>query len=255
MRAGLSTTFGVLAIVAACALWPGAAGAGVIHDNGPFVTHYGTGAGGANESVLQTGLGLTAYGFVHDAGTIDEIADDFTIPERAVWSIEAFTFYAYELNAPTEPTTLTTLCFMVLDGPPDTPGTHIIFGDFHTNRLSSSVWTGCYRVGQGQSGTTSRPIMANTCLVEPPLMLGPGGTYWIIWQTWGTQVSRAYAPPITILGQTDTGNGLVTEDGGYTYIPATDNHHQQGFPFVIEGMSTGTPVERASWGAVKALFR
>jgi hypothetical protein len=243
-------------VCAAGVLPPAAAGSGVLHDNGPFATHHGTGVGGADESWVQFSIGLTAYGFVHDAGTIDEIADDFTVPERAVWSVDAITFFAYELNAPPQTTTFTTLCFMVLDGPPDTPGTHIIYGDFYTNRLTSSVWTGCFRVGEGSSGTDdNRPVMANTCVIEPPLALGPGGTYWIIWQAWGTQVSRAYAPPVTILGQADTGNGLVTEDGGYSYIPATDNHHQQGFPFVIEGMSTGSPVERASWGAVKALYR
>ncbi len=254
MRAGLSTTFGVFAIVVAAALCPGAARAGIIYNNGPFVTHYGTGADGADESVVQTGIGLTAYGFAHDAGTIDEIADDFTVPEGWEWTIEALTFFAYELNASPESTTFTTLCFMILDGRPDTSGTHIIFGDFYTNRLSSSVWTGCYRIGQGQSGSDDRPVMANMGAVDPPLMLA-GGTYWIIWQTWGTQVSRAYAPPITILGQTDTGNGLVTEDGGYTYIPATDNHHQQGFPFLVHGTALDTPVERTSWGAVKALYR
>lgn len=257
MRRMLPSQLALLA-AAACAvgvLPPPAAHAGVLWNNGPFVTHHGTGVGGANESWVQFSIGLTAYGFAHDAGTIDEIADDFSVPEKAVWSVEAITFFAYELYAPPQSTTMTTLCFMVLDGPPDTPGTHIIFGDFYANRLTSSVWTGCYRVGQGQPGSDDRPIMANTCVIEPPLILGPGGTYWIIWQTWGTQVSRAYAPPITILGQTDTGNGLVTEDGGYSYIPATDNHHRQGFPFVIEGMSTGTPVECTSWGAVKALFR
>jgi hypothetical protein len=243
-----------LAVGVATASPAGPARSWRIYDNGPFVTHWGTGAGGAHESWVQFPIGLTAYGFIHKAGTIDEIADDFTVPDGWEWTVESITFYSYELYGATQPSTVNWVSFIMWDGPPDTPGTEYVFGDFYTNRLTSSVWTGCYRVGEGSSGNDDRPIMANTCVLSPPLVLS-AGTYWMVWQTEGSQDYGPYSPPVTILGQPDTGNALVTEDGGLSYVPATDNHHQQGFPFYIEGTVLDTPVARTSWGAVKALFR
>jgi hypothetical protein len=229
--------------------------AAVLHDNGPFVTHHGTGVGGADESWVQTSLGLSAFGFVHRVGSADIIADDFAVPGGWVWTVEQITFLAYQLNAPTAPSSMTSLVFVILDAAPGTAGANVVFGDWTANRLTSSEWTGCYRVEDALSGASDeRPIMSLGCALTPPVEI-PAGTYWIAWQSEGSLDYGPYAVPVTILGQTTTGNAVVSENAGFTYVPATDNHFQQGFPFIIEGTSIDTPVAPATWGSVKALYR
>jgi hypothetical protein len=69
----------------------------------------------------------------------------------------------------------------------------------------------------------------------------PAGTYWLAWQTDGTLASGPWAPPITIVGQTTTGNGLQSLAGTTTFAPANDGGTltQQGFPFILEGSVGG----------------
>ena len=86
----------------------------------------------------------------------------------------------------------------------------------------------------------NRPIMANVVTIDTFL---PAGTYWLDWQTGGTLASGPWAPPVTILGQTATGNGLQSINGA-AFTPALDGAAtQQDLPFVIEGSSSpcGTP--------------
>jgi len=247
-----------IAILAASAAF-GAAGTGsprgVLHDNGPFVTHHGTGVAGADESWVQTALGLSAFGFIHRVGSADLIADDFTVPDAWNWTVEQITLFAYQLDAPTAPSSMTSLVFVVLDAAPGTPGANVVFGDWTTNRLTSSAWTGCYRVEDAMSGTSDeRPIMTLSYVFSPPIKL-TAGTYWIVWQTAGSLEYGPYTPPTTIVGQTTTGNALVSQDGGRTYVPAADNQFQQGFPFVIEGIGLDTAVAPATWTSLKAMHR
>lgn len=235
------------AMVLAAALLTG----DVLHDNGPFVTHVGTGEGGADESLLQGSLGLTTYGFSHAVAVSHWVADDFAVPAGETWDIGTITFFAYQSYAPTSPSTMTTVHLQIWDDVPGTPAADLVYGDAVTNRLTSSEWASCYRV-QATNGGTARPIMVDTCELSPAAVLGEG-TYWIAWQTGGTLTSGPWVPPITILGQTTTGNALQSADGGVTYAPLLDTGFAQGLPFILE--ETDTPVERASWGSVKALFR
>ena len=50
----------------------------VLWDNGPFITHYGTGFGGADESLVQTSLGMVAWGWLDEDPY--RVADEFTVP-------------------------------------------------------------------------------------------------------------------------------------------------------------------------------
>lgn len=234
-------------------IWSGPTRA-VLHDNGPFVTHIGTGVGGADESVLQSvTLLMNTLGFGHQVLSDNRVADDFTIPDGETWDISQITFFAYQTNSPTS-STITAVHFEIWDGVPGT-GT-LVFGDMATNRLVGSAWTGVYRVSETSIGTSSaRPIMANICSPMAPLQLS-GGTYWIAWQTGGTLSSGPWAPPITITGQGNTGNGRQSLAGG-AYDPVTDsgNLAPQGFPFVIEGSTGPISVEPTTWSNIKALYR
>ena len=109
----------------------------------------------------------------------------------------------------------------------------MVFDDSDTNRLASTTWSNAYRVPDTNLANTDRPVMA--MVVDVGTFL-PAGTYWVDWQADGSaSFSGPWAPPISILGQAATGNGLQLTGGGW--VPAEDGGSgtAQGFPFIIEG--------------------
>lgn len=201
----------------------------VLYDNGPFVTHPGGGAGGADESWLQTGLGMGSYGMGHQLLNGNRIADQFTIPPGEIWDITNITFFAYQTGASTA-STITAVNVQITDAMP--PGGTVVFGDQATNIMSTTAWSNTYRTLDTSSGNTDRAIMASVCDVV--VSLGEG-TYWVDWQSDGSLASGPWAPPLTVLGQTTTGDALQ-----YTgsWAPVEDVGGQ-GFPFIVEGTVQG----------------
>jgi len=204
----------------------------VIWDNGPLVTHPGSGAGGNDASALQTTLGLGTYGFGHQYALGSRVADDFVIDSPGGWDIDTITFFAYQSFAG-PPSTITGVYYQIWDGPPDDPGSTVVFGDLVTNRLDNTAWMNAYRVLDTSLTNSDRPIMANTATAGIHL---PPGTYWIDWMTDGTASSGPWAPPISILGETTTGNALQYT-GSWASLLDTGTSTPQGLPFIIEGNS------------------
>jgi hypothetical protein len=202
----------------------------VLWDNGPLVTHPADCAG-MDASRLQTDLGMLTLGFGHQYTLGYHIADDFTIPAAEGWQIDQLTFFAYQTSAPISPSPITGIYYQIWDGPPDNPASSIIYGDLVTNRLLSSVSPNLQRDSGTNLCTNNRYIFADVAGAD--VILTPG-TYWIDWTTDGSLASGPWAPPVTILGQTTTGNALQ-----YTtaWEPALDSGvaTQQGMPFIIEG--------------------
>ncbi len=200
--------------------------AGLEYDNGPLVNSPGTGAGGADESMVQTvSLGMSVNGFGHALSSGYRIADDLMV-SGGDWPINTITFYAYQSGSAIT-STINHVNLRIWDGPPNDPASAVIFGDTTTNRMVSTRWSGIYRVGETTSGATNRPIMAST--VNVGIILSPG-TYWLDWQSDGTLASGPWAPPITINGLTTTGNALQFDGSGWS---AAVDVGQQGFPFTI----------------------
>jgi hypothetical protein len=204
----------------------------VLWDNGPLVTHPAACAG-MDASRLQTDLGMNTLGFGHQYIQNYRMADDFTISGPSGWNIQQITFFAYQTNSPISPSPFTGVYYQIWNGSPDDPGSSIVFGDLTTNRLVSSIFTSIQRDSGTSNCANNRYIFANTA--SAGVSLAPG-TYWIEWMTDGNpSFSGPWAPPITILGQTTTGNALQ-----YTtaWAPALDSGTatQQGMPFVIEGL-------------------
>ncbi len=217
----------------------------VLYDNGPLVNSPGTGAGGADESVLQnSSLGMNTYGFGFQFASSNWIADDFTVPAGG-WTVSKFVFYGYQTGSTTT-STITGIHFVIYDGVPGQPGTNIVWGDVTTNRLTSSVWTNIYRVLETSSGDMNRPIMENSC--DASFHLNQG-TYWVAWQTDGTLGSGPWAPPVTINGQSTTGNALQSTDDQATWNNASDSggNMQQDFPFVIY---TDVTIPISNWAII-----
>jgi hypothetical protein len=202
---------------------------GVLLDSGPLITHTGGGAGGADGSQLQTALGMTLYGFGHQISANNSVADDFTVPAGPGWTVTQMTFFGYQTGSTTT-STINDVRVQLWNGPPNAGGS-VIWGDLTTNRLASTTFSNIYRTLDTAPLDTNRPIMKVVATV--PTSLAPG-TYWVQWQMGGTLASGPWAPPITILGQTTTGNAL--QDVAGTWQAATDVG-PQGFKFIIEGTS------------------
>ncbi|MCX6270315.1 MAG: choice-of-anchor J domain-containing protein [Bacteroidetes bacterium] len=208
-------------------------GGTLIYDNGPLMNSPGTGYGGADESVLQGNLGMTTFGFGHAISSGYRVAEEFTIPEQDTWTITSISFYAYQTGSGIT-STINNVNFRIWNGEPGTGS--LIFGDNTTNRLSSSLFSGIYRISDGNYGNSNRPVMVDKCNI-PALTLG-SGTYWIDWQTGGTGSSGPWIPPITINGQTTTGNAI--QFNGTTWGVLTDGGliTPQGLPFRLYGYTT-----------------
>jgi subtilisin family serine protease len=205
---------------------------GVLYDNGPLVTHPGAGPGGADHSTVQNvTLGMTLLGANVSVSANARIADDFTVTEAGGWDVETITFYAYQTGSGTG-STLNQVNYQVWDGPPNVAGSNVVFGDSTTNRMESTDWSNIYRVSE-TTVNTQRPVMR---IVAGGGFHLPPGTYWLDWQLGGTLASGPWQPPITILGQTTTGNALQFFDGGWQALLDGGTNTPQGVPFTIEGM-------------------
>ncbi len=222
--------------------------AATLYDNGPLANSIGTGVGGADESVLQLSLGLIILGYGHQVVFENRLADDFIIPPGESWTIDAITLFSYQTGSTTV-SPITRLALQIWDGTPGDPGSSVIFGDLSGSCLTTSSWTGIYRVSENNTGVSSeRPIMANTCSIGTTL---GAGTYWIDWHSEGdVAFTGPWAPPITITGEFATGNAVRTNDGGLTWYDVDDGAivGQQGLPFIIDG--TRLPVELTAFHAL-----
>jgi hypothetical protein len=204
----------------------------ILYNNGPLVNSPGTGAGGADESVLQmNSLAMGTYGFGNQLGAGNRVADDFTVPGSIPWTISSIRFYVYQTDSTTT-STITAINYQIWNGPPGQPGSSVVWGDTTTNRLTGSSWSNIYRVLDDGLHATNRPIML--CTVSAGFTLNPG-TYWIDWQADGSaSFSGPWAPPITINGQTTTGNGRQYTSAWADVVDGGTNT-PQGFPFIIMG--------------------
>lgn len=213
----------------------------VLYDNGPLVTHPGGGYSGADASAVQTALLMSVYGFGHALSTGYRVADDFTITDPE-WDVQTITFFAYQTNSGSG-STINHVNLQIWLGQPGGGGS-VVFGDTTTNRLSNTGWSNIYRVLDTALTDTARPIMANVVTVGTNLV---AGTYWLDWQTGGTLSSGPWAPPISILNQTTTGDALQYDPATTAWSPLTDTGSGalQGLPFIVEGLVV--PVELQSF--------
>jgi hypothetical protein len=201
----------------------------VLYDNGPLVNSPGGGAGGADASVLQTAILMNTLGAGHQWALGYSLADDFTVSDAAGWFIDSITFFAYQTGSTTT-STITGVYVQIWDGPPNAGGT-VVWGDMTTNRLAGTGWSNIYRVTDTTLTTTNRPVMDNQATIETNLAQG---TYWVQWATDGTLASGPWAPPITINGQTTTGNALQFTTA-WAALTDTGTVTPQGMPFIING--------------------
>ncbi len=206
----------------------------VLWDNGPLVNSPGTGPGGADESIARdVTVGLSSRGFNASLAGGFRIADDFDVTNPAGWNVDSVTFYVYQGNSPTSPSPITGVNYQIWDGPPDDPLSMVVVGDTTTNRLTSTTWANMYRRLESQPTDSTRPVMV---AVTSAGFFLPAGSYWIDFQVDGDiNYTGPWQPPVTIDGQTSTGNGLQSVAGAWQPIVDTALQTPLGVPFVIQG--------------------
>jgi len=196
----------------------------ILFENGPVVTHPGGGPGGADFSLTESPLTLYGWGVQFALGY--RLADDFEVTDGP-WDVDSIIVWGYQTNSGLT-STFIGLYLQIWDGPPDDPGSTVVWGDETTNVMDNTYWSNCYR--GDDLGSTARPIMR---LVAVPTSLSlANGTYWIDYNIDGSGSSGPWGPPVTILGTTNTGDGLqyVTSWG-----PALNATFPNGVPFEIWG--------------------
>ncbi|NWF49184.1 MAG: T9SS type A sorting domain-containing protein [Ignavibacteriaceae bacterium] len=215
-----------------------------IFDNGPLANVPGGGFGGAYLSSLQSAIGLNVYGFGHQISANNSVADDFTVPSEG-WQIDQAQFFGYQTGSTTTSTFTEVRC-RIWDGPP--PTGNIIWGDLTTNRMSNTSFSNIYRALDTDPLASNRPIMTQTVNIGISL---PAGTYWIEWTSAGTLSSGPWAPPITITGQTNTGNAKQNLAGTWGDLIDTGTSGTSNFPqgLPIKFIGDIIPVELTSFTA------
>jgi len=215
----------------------------MILDHGPLVNQPGAGAGGADVSALHDNL--NTFGNAVSLANAYRLADSFTVPSNQTWHIDSILFYSYQTMSGTTSSTSSLNC-AVYNGSPASAGT-IILGDESTDHLGGTYWSGIYRTTSTTFTNTDRPIMINRMVPGSAWTL-TAGTYWLSWQIGGSaSFTGPWAPPITEMVNTITGNAL--QKTGTTWVAVIDtcaagsaDDASQGFPFKIYGtVVTGIP--------------
>jgi hypothetical protein len=182
----------------------------------------------------DSSLGMTFYGFNHSVALGYRVADDFEVT-AGKWNLSYILLYAYQTDMPlVEDWLITGVYLQIWDGPPNDPASKIVWGNLTTNLLDSwhSFFSRIYRVLESSPGASNRAILVNMAIVNASLQRG---TYWLDWMTDGSpSYSGPWVPPVTIIGQTTTGNAMQYNSGTGEWSNLMDVG-QQGLPFKIYG--------------------
>ncbi|MDP4115055.1 MAG: T9SS type A sorting domain-containing protein [Bacteroidota bacterium] len=214
----------------------------MLYSNGNFITNPTGGAGGAALSAL--GDSLDTYGLRFNKTLYNWVADDFTVPVNATWTLDSILVYGYQTGSTTT-STFTAASLVILKG--ETPATATVFaGDTTTNVLGHTYFSGVYRAQATTPTNADRPIMVNSLTTNAVLT---AGHYWIMYAVTGSLASGPWANPIVIPGTNTTGNGMQRVSGTWQPAYGATTLFQQGFPFKVYGTSGITPVELTSFTA------
>ncbi len=182
-------------------------------------------------------------------------ADDVIAPSPGGWLVDRLSIYAYVPDATSQFSPFSAVNLRVWNGPPNAPGSAVVFGDATANRLIAATPTDLYRIvhsAQGpapQATDLSRLIWkldVSTVANGHALSLRPG-RYWLDWQiVASTSGADVFTPALTIANQR-TGAGwnamqLKPVATGATWVGATDLGKPafgadvaQDLPFLLAG--------------------
>jgi hypothetical protein len=222
----------------------GAAAGQVLHSNGPMLTSLNVCTAAPTGSTSQLQLSNSTFGFGTQPGIAGRVADDWTVPPGAGWTVTGFVFFGYQTFGTSTSATISSVTIRIWNGCPGTGGASVIWGDTTTNRLVDAQFAGVFRVAQaGSDCSLDRPVYGLTCVIPPQVLAS--GTYWVDWQAAGNGQlpSGPWAVPVTITGQAAAAgaNALGTNSTISGWVPLTDLASQavQDLAFQV----SGTPVQ------------
>ena len=201
----------------------------VIYDNGPYFNTPGT----PNVSLLETSLGMGTLGSGAQFTEGNSVSDDVVFTDD--YNVSSIDVFAYQTGS-TAPS-ITAVYLRVWDSDPSGAGANVVWGDLTTNIIGGAVYADANRASETTPGDTSRQINRVTALTTG-LTLN-AGTYWIEYTLAGSGGSGPWAPPISILGQTTTGNAIQNQNGLWVALEDGGTFTPQGLPFVIYGELVG----------------
>ena len=211
--------------------------ANAIYEQHNLTTHIGEGFEGSDISIVQSDLGMTFSGINFNAKYNVNVSDEFIIPLNEEWKISGFIFYAYQTNAPSNLSTFSEAKVKLYSGKPSEGG-ELVYDFSEIGNMVNSSWTGIYRISDyaGDPSSISRPIMKIN-FYTPEFTLPPG-EYWLEWSAYGSDAySGPWTPPVTILGQTNTGNAIQFVNNAWRGFIDTGNNSNQGACFDVLGLS------------------
>lgn len=121
----------------------------------------------------------------------------------------------------------------IWDGDPSEGGA-VIWGDMTTDRFYDSMETGGYRQLESNMGDMSREIEVVT--IETAGLILDAGTYWVEVSFVGLGASGPWMAPITITGETTTGDGLQRTPTGWQAWLDSGSSTAQGLAFQVYGI-------------------
>jgi hypothetical protein len=208
----------------------------VIYDNGPFITHPGAGAGGADVHMAATNF-LASNARRIGGGPHFRIADRFTVAAGGA-NVNLIVTRAL-INDLAQPA-WNFYSMNIWDGRPGDPGSNIIA----STSTATWAWSGVYAVFQGfPLGGTDFPVF-DIYWSTPGLTLA-AGNYWIDWQVDGSNAWAIYVthpnpanPNQPILGM-GVGRQLIP-DGWQDLLQGEPGvPHTPGTPFLVIGQPGG----------------
>jgi len=173
----------------------------------------------------QATLGL--YANIFDSALV---ADDFILENYSY--ISSIQFYAYQNNSGIDTSSIKGVYVAIYDQNPIN-GSAPIWGDYVTDRMISSSWTGIYLTTQNTFTNTDCPIMKVVAEIDTFLA---SGNYWVTVAFSGNpSLSGPWAPPVRNLLQVNTGNALQYDN--QSWVPWRDSQTlgQYGLPFIVKG--------------------
>lgn len=216
--------------------------------NGDFVTLVGGGHNGFNLSAVQSSLGMALYGVSNRSSSNNSVADDFRVPRGSAWRLDEGKFFGYQVNSGLA-STFNAVYWRIWNGRPGDLGSAVIYGNLDTNRLLFSSFYQTYRAMDTNPFDNSRPIMEIRADIGSITL--PEGHYWLEWSVEGSINDHTWANPITIVGQTTTGNARIFYGSTSTWNDVTDpgTGTNQGMPFELIGeeMNLVTAIPSGTW--------
>ena len=197
------------------------------------------GYGGAPASCKANGTTYNAVNMDRRLGIW--VADVFDVPAGATWIFDTVIVYGYQ-NGSSLSSPFISCNLQIYNGIPGAGGT-VVWGDTLTNVLSSSDFTGIYKVDTFSSDngllSNQRPIMyLKLYLYQAPHLTA--GRYWLAWSASCANTSSSPGTPYKVLpGRINpTGQMAMRKLAGTSWNYLIDNGDSIGLNMIIKASPT-----------------